>query len=209
MLLPSTLTSEMPFWIPICPGPITPKGPVHVPLGTYDTTLVPLTITDNELDGWHEPLRRFSRVQVDEQPSPFATLPSSHCSPSSTTPLPHGKQPVDAEQAPVDGMQVPAIAQPSDGVQTIDVWTTPAMGSQVSVVQRFASSTTSGVPAKQTPIPSQVSAPLQRSASAQLAPEGLGAIVHPVAGSHTACRQTSVIMTVGGSGGVPAVQVPC
>src|SRR4051812_49185543 len=30
-----------------------------------------------------------SVVQVDEQPSPFAVLPSSHCSPLSTTPLPH------------------------------------------------------------------------------------------------------------------------
>src|SRR5206468_2974237 len=30
-----------------------------------------------------------SHWQVDEQPSPDTVLPSSHCSPASTTPLPH------------------------------------------------------------------------------------------------------------------------
>src|SRR5215471_6417292 len=36
----------------------------------------------------HEPPGRISVWQVDEQPSPFITLPSSHCSPGSTALLP-------------------------------------------------------------------------------------------------------------------------
>ena len=34
-------------------------------------------------------LKPSSMPQLDEQPSPLAVLPSSHCSPLSTAPLPH------------------------------------------------------------------------------------------------------------------------
>ena len=43
-LLPSTLTTETPV-----------TAEFQAPLGTYETTFVPVTSADSELDGWHEP----------------------------------------------------------------------------------------------------------------------------------------------------------
>jgi len=53
-----------------------------------------------------------SLPQLDEQPSPSMTLPSSHCSGGFRTPLPHTLHPVDGEQVPVPVSQVPALEQP-------------------------------------------------------------------------------------------------
>src|SRR5205814_4097300 len=77
------------------------------------------------------------------------------------------------------------------------------------MVQGSASSTTGAVPARQPPMGSQVSAPLQALPSEQLAPVGLGSTCHPVIGSHVATWQLSPIIIEGGGGGVPGAQAPC
>src|SRR3954469_1120940 len=42
--LPSTLTADTPVAVPD-----------QLPLGTYETTSAPITSTESELEGWHEP----------------------------------------------------------------------------------------------------------------------------------------------------------
>ena len=80
----------------------------------------------------------------------------------------------------------------------------PAIGSQVSTVQRFASSQSSGPGERQTPA-WHASAPLHAFASAQVVPSATGTWVQPVAGS-----QASVVQTLWSSqlGAVPIVHVP-
>src|SRR5207249_11348195 len=76
----------------------------------------------------------------DEQPSPPWVLPSSHSSDTSSTPLPHTLQSVEAEQAPVAGSQVPPVRQPAVGVQVTGSPPVQLPAWQVSVrVQLFPS----------------------------------------------------------------------
>ena len=97
------------------------------------------------------------------------------------------------------GVQVPAPSQVSAPLQTLasaqlvpavtGVCETPLAGSQTLAVQGFWSSRSRGVPGVQVPAPSQVSAPLQTLASAQLVPEAMGVWLTPLIGSHTSAVQ--------------------
>src|SRR5262245_36313900 len=82
----------------------------------------------------------------------------------------------------------------------------PPWASQESIVQGLPSSVGMGIPARQVPDESQVSAPLHADSSAQLVPAGLSTTCQPWSGSQTASRQASA--RTGGGGGVPAKQTP-
>ena len=64
--------------------------------------------------------------------------------------------------------------------QLIAVKTQPVAGTQLSVVQRLLSLQTVGAPGWQMPFTSQVSVPLQRSASAHEVPEATGVFTQPL-----------------------------
>src|SRR4051812_11473454 len=95
------------------------------------------------------PSPQYSRTHAAEHPSPSFSLPSSHCSPSSTVPFPQGPQPCGSEQAPVEGLQTGSTRQPATGAQVV------------------------GVPVAQWPA-TQWSAVVQKSPSSQSVPSGAG-----------------------------------
>jgi hypothetical protein len=84
------------------------------------------------------------------------------------------------------------------------VWATPLVGSQLSSVHGLPSSTVTGVPAVQLPL-WQVSAPLQRLASAQLVPSTAGVWVTPSVGEQASVLQGLPSSTLRVD---PAVHVP-
>jgi hypothetical protein len=91
---------------------------------------------------------------------------------------------------------VPAVA---------GVWSTPKVGSQLSAVHGFPSSSDGGAPGLQTPEALQVSVPLQALLSAQEVPTVTGVCVTPWVGS-----QLSAVhgLPSSSAGAVPALQVP-
>jgi hypothetical protein len=139
------------------------------------------------------------------------------------------------EQAPVEGLQVPALwhwslATHTTGVPAVQtpvalqssaplqalpslhevpaatgVWLTPVAGAHESVVHGLPSSTTGGVPKIQTALALHVSAPLQALPSLHDVPAATGVWLTPVEG-----LQASVVHRLPSSTATaePAVQVP-
>ncbi len=99
-------------------------------------------------------------------------------------------------QRSASGHGVPALA---------GEWATPLPASHESTVHAFPSSTLGGAPAAHAPAPSQVSSPLQRSASGHGVPALAGAWATPLAGSHESTVQGLPSST---TGGVPAAHRP-
>jgi hypothetical protein len=84
-----------------------------------------------------------------------------------------------AAQASPDVQESPSLhAVPS----TTAAWTQPTSGLQLSAVQGFESSQLGGVPAEQTPAPSQVSRPLQALPSLHEIPAATAAWTQPTSG---------------------------
>jgi hypothetical protein len=96
-----------------------------------------------------------SNLQVGEQQSPAAVLPSSHCSPASTRPFP---QTTITHEGSLVGSKTCVHAS--------------AASLQASSVQMSASAQLRAAPPAQTPAPLQVSPVVQKSPSLQAEPFG-------------------------------------